>query len=107
MGNAKNKSQEPVVTHSVVRKAISEASAPVLLRIHTFPKFLVPALIAGLMVLALFLTGVAAGICLSIVAIFIGWLMYLSWPLLDARSRIVRLLVLGILIAATAVKFVS
>lgn len=107
MSTPKNKSQEPVVTHSVMRKAITEASAPVLLRIHTFPKFLVPALIAGLMVLALFLDGVVAGVCLTIVALFIGWLMYLSWPLLDGRSRIVRLLVFGILVAATAVKFVS
>ena len=90
-----------------MRKAITEASAPTLLRIHTFPKFVVPALIAGLMVLALFLEGPLAGICLAIVAVFIGWLMYLSWPLLDGRSRVIRLLVLGILVAATFVKFVS
>lgn len=96
-----------MITHSATRKSITEASAPVLLRIHTFPKFLVPAAIAGLMVLALFLNGFWSGICLSIVAVFIGWLMYLSWPLLDGRSRIVRLFVFGILISATVLKFVS
>ena len=59
------------------------------------------------MVLALFSNGLTGGIALTVVSVFIGWLMYLSWPLLDGRSRIVRLLVLGILIAATAVKYVS
>jgi hypothetical protein len=94
-----------VVTHSALRKRITDLSAPALLRIHALPKFLVPGIIAVLMLLGLFLAAPYSGIALTVVSVFIGWLMYLSWPLLDPRSRLIRVLVFLILIAATSVKF--
>jgi len=42
---------------------------------------------------------------LTVVSIFIGWLMYLSWPLLDSKSRMIRLLVFLILVTATAINY--
>ena len=95
----------PVVTHSALRKRITDLSAPALLRIHGLPKFLVPGLIAILMLLGLFLPAPYSGISLTIVSAFIGWLMYLSWPLLDSKSRLIRLLVFLILIAATSINY--
>lgn len=95
----------PVVTHSALRKRITDLSAPALLRIHGLPKFLVPGLIAILMLLGLFLSAPYSGISLTIVSAFIGWLMYLSWPLLDSKSRLIRLLVFLILIAATSINY--
>ena len=95
----------PVVTHSALRKRVTDLSAPVLLRIHGLPKFLVPGLIAALMLLGLFLSAPYSGIALTVVCVFIGWLMYLSWPLLDARSRLIRFLVFVILVAATAINY--
>lgn len=109
MGQA-NKSKKPnpavpVVTHSALRKRVTDLSAPVLLRIHGLPKFLVPGLIAVLMLLGLFLPTPYSGIALTVVSVFIGWLMYLSWPLLDSKSRLIRFLVFVILIAATAINY--
>jgi hypothetical protein len=95
----------PVVTHSALRKRVTDMSAPALLRIHGLPKFLVPGLIAILMLLGLFLEAPYSGIALTIVSLFIGWLMYLSWPLLDSKSRLIRLLVFLILVAATAINY--
>ena len=95
----------PVVTHSVLRKRVTDLSAPTLLRIHALPKFLVPGLIAVLMILGLFLPAPYSGIALTVVSIFIGWLMYLSWPLLDSKSRMIRLLVFLILVTATAINY--
>lgn len=95
----------PVVTHSALRKRITDMSAPTLLRIHGLPKFLVPGLIAVLMLLGLFSPAPYSGIALTVVCIFIGWLMYLSWPLLDSKSRMIRLLVFLILVAATAINY--
>ena len=97
----------PVVTHSALRKSVTDASAPLLLRIHSLNKFLVPVLIAALMLLGLVLPPPFAGMSLSVVCLFIGWLMYLSWPLLDPRSKLIRSIVLIILVAATAVKYSS
>jgi hypothetical protein len=95
----------PVVTHSVLRKRVTDLSAPTLLRIHGLPKFLVPALIVALMLLGLFLPAPYSGIALTVVCLFIGWLMYLSWPLLDSKSRLIRLLVFLILVAATVINY--
>jgi len=95
----------PVVTHSALRKRVTDLSAPALLRIHALPKFLVPGLIAVLMLLGLFTHSPYSGAALTVVAVFIGWLMYLSWPLLDSKSRLIRLLGFLILIAAAAVNY--
>jgi hypothetical protein len=95
----------PVVTHSALRKRVTDLSAPVLLRIHGLPKFLVPGLIAVLMLLGLFLQAPYSGVALTVVSVFIGWLMYVSWPLLDSKSKLIRFLVFLILIAATAVNY--
>ncbi len=95
----------PVVTHSVLRKRVTDLSAPLLLRIHGLPKFLVPGLIAVLMLLGLFLPAPYSGISLTVVSVFIGWLMYVSWPLLDSKSKLLRFLVFLILIAATAINY--
>jgi hypothetical protein len=95
----------PVVTHSALRKRVTDLSAPILLRIHGLPKFLVPGLIAVLMLLGLFLPAPYSGLSLTVVSVFIGWLMYVSWPLLDSKSKLIRFLVFLILIAATAINY--
>ena len=97
----------PVVTHSIVRKKITNASAPILLRIHSLPRFIVPALMAIFMLLGLFLQPPLSGIALMIVTTFVSWLMYLSWPLLDPRSKFIRFTVFLILVAATSASFIS
>jgi ABC-type multidrug transport system fused ATPase/permease subunit len=103
----KPKPTVPVVTHSAARKKITDLSAPVLLRIHALPRFIVPALMAIFLVLGLFLKPPISGISLSVVCLFVAWLMYLSWPLLDPRSKFIRFTVLMVLIAATFVNFVA
>lgn len=96
-----------MVTHSLLRKKITNISAPLLLRIHTLPKFVVPALMAAFMVLGLFLQPPFSGLALTVVSTFVAWLMYLSWPLLDHRSKFIRFTVFLILVAATFVNFIS
>ena len=95
----------PVVTHSALRKRVTDLSAPILLRIHGLPKFLVPGLIAVLILRGLFLPAPYSGVALTVVSVFIGWLMYVSWPLLDSKSKLIRFLVFLILIAATAINY--
>lgn len=95
----------PVVTHSALRKRVTDLSAPTLLRIHSLPKFLVPGMIAILMLVGLFSPAPYSGIALTVVCMFIGWLMYLSWPLLDSKARVIRFLVFLILVAATAINY--
>ena len=75
--------------------------------LQSFNKFVVPALMAAFMVLGLFLQPPFSGLALTVVTAFVAWLMYLSWPLLDHRSKFIRFTVFLILVAATFVNFIS
>lgn len=82
--------------------APSPRSQALLLRLSRLPRLLVPAV-----VLALTVTGLAAppwiGVpCLLLVVAFVGWLATLSWPVLPAAGRVLRLLTAGLLLAAAA-----
>ncbi len=71
-----------------------------LLRLSQLPKLVIP----GAM-LALMLTGLAAPVpvalvALAVVALFVGWLAVLSWPVLDLKGRFVRGLMLGLVIGS-------
>ena len=56
-------------------------------------------------VLALMLTGLAAPLvfalpALAVIAVFVAWLAYLSWPVLNTRGRLTRGLMLGLVIGS-------
>jgi hypothetical protein len=68
------------------------------------PRLLVPGI-----VLLLTFTGLAAPAwlgapCLVLVAAFLGWLAALSWPVLDSRGRTLRVLTIGLLVAAAVAR---
>lgn len=63
---------------------------PLLLRIHRMPRWLLAAVLAVLLLLGLLLPTSWAGLFLLLVAAFLGWLLALSWPLLDGRGRLIR-----------------
>lgn len=70
--------------------------------LHGQPRWLVPVLTVLLTLGGLFLPPVAGGLCLLVVAVFLGWLASLAWPRLGAGSRLVRVAVIA-LVAAVAV----
>lgn len=89
-----------------LRKRIEILSAPSLIRLHSLPRAVVPVVIIGLMFLGLVNDEALGGISMLLVAAFVGWLLYLSWPLLEARARILRALVVLLVIMAALSKFV-
>lgn len=85
---------------SKLRKKIEILSTPALLTINNWPKWLVPLLMLSFLLVGLFVPGVVGGFFIFLVGLFVGWLLFLSWPLLDSKSKIFRLiLVLVILIS--------
>jgi hypothetical protein len=72
---------------------------PVLTRLSTAPRWLV-----GLVPAAVLLGGLLAPVpwgpaLLVLVVLFLGWLLTLAWPKLEARARAVRLGVIVLLLA--------
>jgi len=92
---------------ATVRKRVEVLSAPILIRLHSLPRAVMPALILLFMFVGLAKDNALGGIALLIVATFVGWLLYLSWPLLEGRTRILRTLAVLLVFSAAISKFVG
>ncbi len=83
-----------------LRRTVERASAPVLLWLSSRPRFLLPALVAVLLVGGLAAPGAAGLAMLGVLALLLLWLSYLSWPALDGRARMLRAAMLGLIAVA-------
>ena len=90
-----------------LRKRIEVLSAPTLIRMHSLPRAIVPVVIILLMFVGLVKDNATGGIALLVVCAFVGWLLYLSWPLLESRARILRALTVLLVFLAALSKFVG
>lgn len=75
-----------------------ERSYAALTRLHAMPRWTVPVATVVLVFVGLSAGPVLGGICLLVVAAFLGWLAYLAWPKLGSSGRVARCLVLGLLV---------
>ena len=90
-----------------LRLSVERRSAPVLTYLSTQPKLLVPALTALLLVCGLALSPVYGVICLLLLLALVGWLSYLSWPVVVGPARAVRLAVLALIASALVRRFLE
>lgn len=70
-----------------IRLAVERRSAAPLVYLRQLPAWLPPVVLAGLLVAGFALRGLAAAAALCVVAVFIGWLGFLSWPRLGGAGR--------------------
>jgi hypothetical protein len=82
------------------RDRVNVRSYTVLRRLHALPRWVVPLATAVLVFVGLYSGALIGGLCLLVVAGFLGWLVYLSWPRLGRGARLVRLLVLGLVVGS-------
>ncbi len=82
-----------------LRRTVERASAPVLLWLSSRPRFLLPALVAVLLVGGLAAPAAYGLPLLGVLTVLLVWLSYLSWPALDGRARLLR----GAMLALIAV----
>lgn len=76
---------------------LQKFSAPILLFIHSLPRWVFPTATAVLLLSGLFVpNGVIGGILLTMLGLILGWLVALSWPLLPNGSRIIRVIMLAV-----------
>jgi len=67
--------------------------------LHRRPRWLVPLLTVVLTLGGMFLPPLLGGLCLLVVAGFLSWLAALAWPRLGGGARIVRIIVIGMVVA--------
>ena len=94
------------------RVGLERRSYPALVALTRVPRWLIVVLMAVCLFLGLIQTGDLAwlgAILLGIVAVFLGWLLALSWPVLGPGSRLIRLVtvlaVLGIAVMKALGRF--
>lgn len=73
-----------------------------LIYLRQLPSWLVPLLTVALCVVGLAVRGWAGAVALCLVAAFMAWLAYLSWPGLAARGRLGRVLAIVVLVGLAA-----
>lgn len=75
-----------------------------LLWMHRQPRWLVPVATVLLTLGGMFLPPIAGGLCLLLVAVFLGWLASLAWPRLGTVARAGRVLIILVVIAVAAAR---
>lgn len=88
--------QAPPQQRSDARRELERRSAGPLLLLHRMPRWLIPVIMAVLMLLGLFITAAWAGIFIVAIAVFLAWLLMLSWPVILPSSRAFRVIVIGV-----------
>lgn len=99
--------RQPASPSSPGRRRLEIASAGPLALLHRLPGWLVPALLAVLLVLGLAVPYAWSAVFLLPVAAFLTWLLLLAWPVLDTRGRLMRVVVIGLVLAAAVARFIS
>ena len=98
--------REPLVKQPApgLRGKVERASAPALVWLTSRPRFVVPVLSAVLLIGGL-AAPVPVGVpLLLLLVLLVGWLSYLSWPVVEGFRRFLRLGTIGLVLAAIAGK---
>jgi hypothetical protein len=88
-----------------MRARIEQRSAVTLIFLRKLPRATVPLATVVLLVAGLALRGFAGGAFLLMLAVFLGWTGYLSWPAIDARGRLLRVAALVMLCVIALLQF--
>lgn len=86
-----------------MRESIEQASLPAIKAISSWPKWLPFLLILGLMVAGVFIP-TYGWILIAVVAVFLTWLLYLSWPRLTGAEKLMRFAVIAIVVVAAVTR---
>ena len=88
-GGVSSQSSNPPV--SPLRARITKASYPLIARLHAMPKLTLPLITVALVAIGAFAAPIVAVPALLVLALLLGWLGFLSWPVVSNGNRILRL----------------
>ena len=87
-----------------MRRRIDHASLPLVTRLSRLPKPVPFLILLALLVAGVLISGQVGFVLMGLAAIFVAWVLYLSWPRLSGSERIMRLAVLMLAVAMAAVQ---
>lgn len=87
---------------SPARRAVERRSAAPLALLYQLPRWALPIGMAVVLIAGLAVSGVIGAVLLLVLAVFLGWLAYISWPSLSGQARLLRVAA-GLVLIAIAV----
>lgn len=89
-----------------LRSRIEHASFPVMERVNALPRTAVLVVVAAVLAVGVFAPSPWSGVAFLLVSVFVGWLLFLTWPRLTMPERLMRLAVLVLALAVAVVNLV-
>jgi hypothetical protein len=87
-----------------VRHRIDHTSLPLMTRLSRLPRLVPFLILLALLIAGVLISGRIGFVLIGLAAIFVAWVLYLSWPRLSGAERIMRLAVLLLAVAMAVVK---
>ena len=89
-----------------LRATLEKRSAPVLVLLSQQHRAVVPLVSVLLLIGGLALPPAVGVACLAVLALFVGWLTFLSWPAIVGQARLVRVVTLLLLVYAAVTRLI-
>ncbi len=89
---------------SETRQAVERASAQPLIFLQQLPRWLPPVAVLALLIAGLVVPGWIGAVAFVLVAAFLAWLGYLSWPTITTSGRLLRIVAVACLLAFAAIQ---
>lgn len=88
---------------NTLRPSIERASLPLITRLSSLPRAVPFLLVLALLIGGALTEGRVGFVLMGLAALFVGWILYLSWPRLTGSERIMRFAVvlLAVVMAIT------
>ncbi|HYO31901.1 MAG TPA: DUF6703 family protein [Nocardioidaceae bacterium] len=90
--------------HQVAPGSLRDRSRGLLVRLAQLPPVTIPAAVLVLMLVGLSAPLVLAVPALLLVTAFVSWLLYLSWPILPTKGRLLRILMVALVLGSTVAR---
>jgi hypothetical protein len=91
---------------NTLRSSVERASLPLITAISRLPRAVPFLVLLALLVAGVVISGPVGSALMGLAAVFVGWVLYLSWPRLTGTERIMRVAVL-LLAVAMAISRIS
>ncbi|SDT03531.1 hypothetical protein SAMN04488543_2894 [Friedmanniella luteola] len=85
-------------TTPTLRTSVERTTRPLLLRLHALPRAVVPLATIALIAVGVLAPPAVGLVALAVVGIFVAWIAYLSWPVVPASGRVLRVVMLGLVV---------
>ena len=89
---------------NTLRPSIERASLPLIKKLNSLPRPVPFLILLALLVGGVFTGGPVGFVLMGLGAVFVGWILYLSWPRLTGTERIMRFAVLLLAVAMAVVQ---